>query len=397
MAKNNLRVVYQNLVDLSTTSITASSTQSASTPTSNLKKDTKGLVWRSAAKTTGNGTSVTAHLLVDLGSTYSAADMNSIILPYTNLNSNTATIKVYGYSSPPTLGGTVDSPTFTGGTQVSGFTLTATTSAAPPSALCCPWNSLDLKNWNTTTTGGANTYAYGGGTCARIWLPSTYNNYSARYLLLEISDKYTYSGTVSTASTTSTTVSGANTLFLNTFKPGDKIFINSTPTSFIGTVSSIQSNTQLTLAAPATYTSTGVTYGVTNIYIEASRLIIGKYWSPKYNTDYGLSNTVKDLSTHDRTDAGDLITKRGPRYSTLNFDLKWLDQSDRIQMTKLLIGSGISKPVFISLFPDNTDTGLAVDYEKERAHQCYGKMTQIPGVNYSTLDMYSTQIEIEEV
>jgi hypothetical protein len=66
-------------------------------------------------------------------------------------------------------------------------------------------------------------------------------------------------------------------------------------------------------------------------------------------------------------------------------------------MTKLLIGSGISKPVFISLFPDNTDTGLAVDYEKERAHQCYGKMTQIPGVNYSTLDMYSTQIEIEEV
>lgn len=396
MAKNNLRVVYQNLVDLATTTITASSTQSATTSTANLKKDAKGSVWRSATKTAGTGTAIKAYLLVDFGSTTSAADMNSIILPYTNLNSSTATIKVYGYNSPPTFAGDlINNPSVTG-TTVSGFALTATLSPATPSARCCPWNSLDLKNWNTTTTGGANTYAYGGGTCARIWLPTSFNTLSCRYLLLEIEDNYTYSGTVSTSSTLNGVVSGANTLFLNTFKPGDSIFINSTP-SFIGTVASVQSNTQLTLAASNSFTSSGVTYGATNIYIEASRLIIGPYWSPKYNTDYGLSNTVKDMSTHDRTDAGDLITKRGPRYSTLSFDLKWLDQADRIQLTKLLIGSGMSKPIFISLFPDNTDTGLAVDYEKERAHQCYGKMVQVPGVSYSTLDIYSTQIEIEEV
>lgn len=396
MAKNNLRVVYQNLVDLDTTTITASSTQSATTSTANLKKDAKGSVWRSATKTTGNGTTVKAYLLVDFGSTTSGANINSIILPYTNLNSSTASIRVYGYTSPPTLSTDVNNPTATGGTLVASFTLTTTTSAAAPSARCCPWNTLDLKNWNNTTTGGANTYAYGGGTSARIWLPTSFNALSCRYLLLEITDSYTYSGTVSTSSTLNGAVLGANTLFLNTFKPGDSIFINSTP-SFIGTVQSVESNTALTLAANNSFTSSGVTYGAVNLYIEASRLIIGRYWSPKYNTDYGLSNTVKDMSTHDRTDAGDLITKRGPRYSTLSFDLKWLDQSDRIELTKLLIGSGISKPVFISLFPDNTDTGLAVDYEKERAHQCYGKMVQIPGVSYSTLDMYSTQIEIEEV
>lgn len=396
MAKNNLRVVYQNLVDLATTTITASSTQSATTSTANLKKDAKGSVWRSATKTTGDGTTVKAYLLVDFGSTTSAANINSIILPYTNLNSSTASVRVYGYTSPPTLSTDVNNPTATGGALVAGFTLTATTSAAPPSAQCCPWNTLDLKNWNTTTTGGANTYAYGGGTCARIWLPTSFNALSCRYLLLEITDNYTYPGNVTVTSTLNGIVSGANTLFLNTFKTGDKMFINSTP-SFIGTVQSVDSNTQITLAANATTTATGVAYGATNIYIEASRLIIGPYWSPKYNTDYGLTNTVKDMSTHDRTDAGDLITKRGPRYSTLSFDLKWLDQADRIQLTKLLIGSGMSKPIFISLFPDNTDTGLAVDYEKERAHQCYGKMVQVPGVSYSTLDIYSTQIEIEEV
>jgi hypothetical protein len=396
MAKNNLRVVYQNLVDLVTTSITASSTQSAATSTSNLKKDTKGLVWRSAAKT-GGGYTATAFLLVDFGSTMSAATMNSIILPYTNLNSATASIKVFGYTTPPTFTGDQNTGTYSGGAAVAGFALTTTTSPATPSALCCPWNTLDLKNWYATTTGGANTYAYGGGTCARIWLPSSFNNYSARYLLLEITDNYTYSGTVSIGSTLNGTVSGAGTLFLTTFKPGDTIYINTT-TPYNGTVATVDSNTQLTLTTNNSYTSSGsVSYAKINVYIEASRLIIGSYWSPKYNTDYGLSNTVKDLSTHDRTDAGDLITKRGPRYSSLTFDLKWLDQSDRIQLTKLLIGSGMSKPVFISLFPDNTDTGLAVDYEKERAHQCYGKMVQIPGVTYSTLDMYSAQIDIEEV
>ena len=396
MAKNNLRVVYQNLVDLTTTTITTSSTQSAVTSVANLKKDTKGLVWRSLPKTTGDGTSVKAYISIDLGVVTNAADINSIILPYTNLNSTVASIKVYGYSTAPTFGGDQNAPTVSG-TAVSGFTLTATVSAAAPSAICSPWNSLDLKNWNTTTTGGANTYAYGGGTCARIWLPPSLNIYSARYLLLEITDYYTYVGTVTTTSTTSPTVTGTGTLFLNNFKANDKIFINATPTPFIGTVSSVVSNTSLTLTANATATSSAVTYGETNIYIEASRLIVGKYWSPKYNTDYGLSNTIKDLSTHDRTDAGDLITKRGPRFSSLNFDLKWLDQSDRIQLTKILLGNGLPKPIFISLFPDNTDTGLVIDYEKERAHQCYGKLTQVPGVQYSTLDMYSTQIEIEEV
>lgn len=396
MAKNNLRVVYQNLVDLSTTTITASSTQSAVTSVANLKKDTKGLVWRSLPKTTGNGTSVTARISVDFGTPTLGADMNSIILPFTNLNSKLAVIKVFGYSTQPTFGGDQNNPTVTG-TTVSGFALTATLSPATPSAQCCPWNSLDLKNWNTTTTGGANTYAYGGGTCARIWLPTSLWGLSARYLLLEITDSYTYAGTVSTSSTLSPTVTGANTLFLNTVKTGDKLFVNAVGTPFIGTVSTVNSNTSITLTDNATATSSGVTYGVSNIYIEASRLIVGKYWSPKYNTDFGLSNTVKDLSTHDRTDAGDLITKRGPRFSSLAFNLNWLDQSDRIQLTKILLGNGIPKPLFISLFPDNTDTGLAVDYEKERAHQVYGKLMQVPGVQYSTLDMYSTQIEIEEV
>jgi hypothetical protein len=108
-----------------------------------------------------------------------------------------------------------------------------------------------------------------------------------------------------------------------------------------------------------------------------------------------MTATVKDLSVHDRTESGDLVTQRGPRFNSLSFDLSWLSPTDRIQMTKIVLGNGISKPLFVSLFPDNGSTTNS--WEMERAHQIYGKMMQTPGISYHTLDMYSSQIELEEV
>lgn len=277
MALNNLRIIYQNLAD--TASVTASTTQGASTPASNLQKDAKGLVWRS--------TGSTATLTVTFAS---AQAIGGVVLPFTNFTSNTATITVTGFN---------------------GATLVYSQSGT-----CCPWNTLGLS------AGSPNTYAYGGGTCARLWL-STANQ-----------------------------------------------------------------------AIPVTSVNITIS-GTGTSYIEASRLIVGKYWSPVYNTGYGMTATIKDLSTHDRTESGDLVTQRGPRFNSLSFDLAWLSPNDRVQMTKILLGNGISKPLFVSLFPDNGST--TASWEMERAHQIYGKMMQTPGVSYHTLDMYSSQIELEEV
>ena len=311
MALNNLRVIYNNLADLSTTSIVASSTQTTSTPASNLTKDAKGLVWRSSSTTGGT---VSAALLIDLGSPQS---ISGIVLPFTNLVSNAATITVVGYSAPPdVLNGILTFP-ITTGTAVSGFTQTTN---------CCPWNSLNLPDWGSNPV-GANTYAYGGGTYARVWLSTAIQALQARYITITITD----SGRT------------ANTGYC----------------------------------------------------IEVSRLIIGKYWSPKYNTGYGMTSTQKDLSVHERTESGDLVSQRGPRFSSLTFNLEWLDPSDRIQLTKLMLGNGLPRPVLISLFPDNGTT--AEQAEMERTHQIYGKMMTIPGISYAMLDIYSTQFEIEEV
>jgi hypothetical protein len=281
MALNNLRIIYQNLADTAT--LVASSTQGTSTPVTNLQKDPKGSVWRSI----GSSASITATLAT-------AQSIGGVVLPFTNFTSNSATLTVAGYSGSAGTG-----------------TLLYTQSGT-----CCPWNTLGLS------TGSPNTYAYGGGTCARLWL-----------------------------STVNQAISVASIV--------------------------------ITISAPGTD------------YIEVSRLIVGKYWSPVYNTGYGMTATIKDLSTHDRTESGDLVTQRGPRFNALSFDLAYLAPADRIQMTKLLLGNGISKPLFVSLFPDNDSTTNY--YEMERAHQIYGKLMQTPGISYHTLDMYSSQIELEEV
>jgi hypothetical protein len=306
----NLRIIYQNQVDLSTTTITSSSNQTASTTVSNLRTDTKSLVWRTVP-TTSSGTQVYGNLIVDLGSTKT---VGGVVLAFTNLNSNTATIRVRGYATAPIhAGDLVNTP------DVLGTSIYDTGNVQ-----CCPWNSLSLPSWGTNPVNSSN-YSYGGGTYARVWFPSS-SAIGVRYLSIQIIDNYATSG--------------------------------------VGR------------------------------FIEVSRLIIGSYWSPKYNTSFGMTSGIKDLSEHIRTESGDLLTVRGPRYQSLSFDMNWLDTSDRIDMTKILLGNGMSRPVLVSLFPDETTTS---GFERERSHQIYGKIVEVPGISYIHPDIYSVALEIEEV
>lgn len=297
---NKLRIVYNNLVDLSATTITASSVAS-NTAVANLKSDTKSKTWRST-------TATQASLIVDLGSTKS---VGCVVLAFTNLTS-TATVKVVGYTS-------TNVPGFTGSALNTGVVSTFNTGTVT----CCPWNNLNLPSWGTNPVGSSN-YSYGGGTYARTWLNTTQSAASIRYLGIEITD-------------------------------------------------------------------TAQTAG----YIEVSRLVIGPVWTPSYNVGYGIEAGIKDLSEHVRTEGGDLLTRRGPRIRTLNFDLQWLADTDRKELTKIFLGNGLPKPVFVSLFPDSDNTDA--DLHREGIHQVYGKFNQVPGVVYTNPEIYSTRLELEEV
>lgn len=297
MSTNNLRIIYQNLVDSAT--ITASSTAGI-TSADNLAKDTKSLIWRSALSST---TTVKANLVVS----FTSAIVGGVMLPFCNI-SPTATVRVRGYTgSAPTMGGSVDVPTVsTTGVQVfdTGYVVAA------------PYQVLGLWDWGTIPL-GVNSYSYGGGTYGRVWLSA---QKACTSLLIEISD----------------------------------------PNS-------------------------------TDKYIELSRLVIGSYWSPKFNTSFGLSTTFKDLSTHERSVSGDLLTLRGIRYRSMQFDLRWLTPEDRLQFTRILKGNGMSKALAISLFPDNSE-----DWDKEQSHQIYGKLSQLSDIQHPMFGIYSTTVDIEE-
>lgn len=304
MAVNNLRVIYNNLVESAT--ITASSSQT-SNPIANITKSQKSRTWRSQPTTISSAT-VKANLIIDLAT---AKSIGGLVLAFTNLVSTTASIKVTGCSTAPSFAGTVDAPTVTLGTQV--WTQTVN---------CCPYN-IAISSYGQVQS-GANPYAYGAGTHARAWFSSANQALTARYIVIEITDTYTTAAT--------------------------------------------------------------------GRYIEVASLVVGAYWSPKHNLSIGASSQLEDLSNHERTESGDLLTRRGPRFNKISLSLDVLVAQDRLEMSKILLNGGIIKPIFISCFPDNSD-----NWERERLYQVYGKLSQIPGLENFALDYYKTSLDIEEV
>lgn len=126
-------------------------------------------------------------------------------------------------------------------------------------------------------------------------------------------------------------------------------------------------------------------------YVEVGRVVAGKKWEPEYNTGYGIPVTNIDTSTNERTESGDMITNIGNRFKKISFDLAYMSAADRVSFNIIMKQNGVSKPVFISLFPNDTDA------EKEQTYQIYGKMPQMSAMSITNPIQYSSQIEIEEI
>lgn len=148
---------------------------------------------------------------------------------------------------------------------------------------------------------------------------------------------------------------------------------------------------------PTTINATGVLVEVgddRNLqgYVEASRLIIGQYWSP---TDVGAAEgstmTVGDTSKQFRTDAGDQYTDTGTRFRKQSISLPSINSNDRAKFWEILWGSGMSNPIYISMYPANADPKL------EQAYEIYGKLISMPIMGTPYFNRNSATVEIEEV
>lgn len=126
-------------------------------------------------------------------------------------------------------------------------------------------------------------------------------------------------------------------------------------------------------------------------YIEASRLIMGTYFSPVYNPDFGVTLSHMDLSKSFRTDSGDLITDIGTRYRRISLNLSVLTVADRTAFTSIVRSNGLSTPMMLSLYPENSDNEL------ERDHQIYGKLSAVSAMASPYYNTYSMPFDLEEI
>lgn len=125
-------------------------------------------------------------------------------------------------------------------------------------------------------------------------------------------------------------------------------------------------------------------------YIEASRCVCGAFWSPINNAEFDPKWVIIENAKHDRNDAGDLITDIGSKSKKIQFDLANMTPADRNTVTNILRGNGVARPVFLSLFPQDSDSSL------EQTYQVYGKLSNQSSVGYPNWNLFNTTLEIEE-
>jgi len=128
-----------------------------------------------------------------------------------------------------------------------------------------------------------------------------------------------------------------------------------------------------------------------NGYVEASNIIIGKYWSPERNADYGVALMFNDTSKHTRNGSGDLMTDRGAIYKSLAFNLGQMQTADRTELIQILIRNGMSVPLFISIFPESTDD------QENQLYQLYGKLTKLGAIGRYKFGLDKFSVNIEEI
>ena len=125
--------------------------------------------------------------------------------------------------------------------------------------------------------------------------------------------------------------------------------------------------------------------------VKVSKFIVGNYWSPKYNTGYGVQVGYEDAATYERLQNGDLYTTVAPRNKTMQFELQYMDESDKFQLFDIYRSVGKAKALFASIFPEDDDQ------QKEQMYSMYGKFATIGNINYVMYTMYASSIQLTEV
>ena len=107
-------------------------------------------------------------------------------------------------------------------------------------------------------------------------------------------------------------------------------------------------------------------------YIEISKIVIGKAFTPTIGARYGAAVGHDDRTQSVRTDAGNLVTNRDTMNKILPFTLGILYPDDRRELVEMIRRNGLANPVFLSLYENS------VNPEERQSHIIYGVLNELP-------------------
>lgn len=125
-------------------------------------------------------------------------------------------------------------------------------------------------------------------------------------------------------------------------------------------------------------------------YLQVKRLLIGPYFEPDVNMEYGMQLSWKDNSDQVRTQGGSLRTDNRVLFRELKGKLPAIKVTERAIWMDILRQIGKRSETFFSIYPE---AGGAL----ERDHAVLGKFTELPDTTTATPSSYSSNITFEEV
>lgn len=127
----------------------------------------------------------------------------------------------------------------------------------------------------------------------------------------------------------------------------------------------------------------------TDGYMEASRVYLGKYFSPADGMSRGHKLRWEDDSTQERTDGGTLHTDAREPYRVLRIPLDWLTESERGALAEILRAAGKSSDLFVAMYPDDTGT-------KGRDYSAAVKLVDMPDIAHRHPLIYGAELVFAE-
>ncbi len=125
-------------------------------------------------------------------------------------------------------------------------------------------------------------------------------------------------------------------------------------------------------------------------YIQIKRLLIGAYFEPLINADYGMQLCWQDNSIQTRTMAGSIRTDIKEKFRMLNGNLSGLSSGERATFFDMSRAVGLSSEIFVSAFPQSGGAN-------ERDHSMLCKFDKLPAITQTQYTRYSGAFSFVEV